>query len=145
MRFRKSAHAVYKTEYHIVWTPRYRRRLLKQGMKQYLEQMLENLEGLDEDIEVIKVNVQEDHVHVVMVIPPRIAVARVVQFMKSRTGKRMKEKFEFMTKAIYGKPGIWSRGYCVSTIGMNEQAILAYVEHQEQEDKGQLELALGRG
>jgi putative transposase len=113
-------------------------------MKQYLERLLKNLEGLDEDIEVIAVSVQEDHVHLVVVIPPRIAVARVVQYMKSRTGKRMKEKFEFMSKAIYGRSGIWSRGYCVSTVGLNEKAILAYVQHQEQEDKGQLEIDLGR-
>ena len=48
-----------------------------------------------------------------------------------------------MKKAIYGRVGIWSRGYCVSTIGLNEKAILAYVEHQEKEDKGQLTLGFG--
>jgi len=143
MRFRKSTHAVYKTEYHIVWTPRYRRKLLKSGVKEYLEKMLINLEDLDEDIEVMRVNVQLDHVHLVVVIPPRVSVAGVVQFMKSRTSKQLKEKFEFMQKAISGGAGIWSRGNCVSTIGMDEKAILHYVEHQEKEDKGQLNLELG--
>jgi putative transposase len=116
--------------------------LLKSGVKEYLEKMLKHLEGTDEDIEVIKVNVQVDHVHVVVVIPPRVAVARVVQFMKSRTGKRLREKFPFMKQAMYSGAGIWSRGYCVSTIGMNERAILNYVEYQEKEDKGQLSLDL---
>lgn len=54
----------------------------------------------------------------------------------------MKEKFEYMQKAIYGRGGIWSRGYCVSSIGLNEKAIFKYVEHQGKEDSGQLVLEL---
>ena len=143
MRFRKSTHAVYKTEYHIVWTPRYRRKLFVPGVKQYAEKLLSHLEGLDEDIEVMRVNVQLDHVHLIMVIPPRVAVADVVQFLKSQTGKLLKARFPFLQKAIYGREGIWSRGYCVSGIGLNEKEILAYVTYQDHEDRGQLQLDLG--
>ena len=101
-----------------------------------------NFDKLDEDIEVIKVSVQSDHVHVIMVIPPRVSVASVIQFMKSQTGKIMREKFQFIERAVNRRGGIWSRGYCVSTIGLNEKEILAYVEYQEKEDKGQLKLDL---
>ena len=72
MRFRKSTHAIYNTQYHIVWTPRYRGKLLVKGVQEYLEKLLLNMDGLDEDIEVRKVNVQDDHVHIVIVIPPRV-------------------------------------------------------------------------
>ena len=140
MRFRKSTHAVYRTQYHVVWTPRYRRKLFVAGVKEYLEKMLNNLEGLDGDIEVKKVNVRVDHVHLVIIIPPRLPVASVVQFMKTRTAAALKAKFDFMSKAIYGRPGIWSKGYCVSSVGLNEQQIMRYVEYQEKEDKGQLTL-----
>ena len=133
MRFRKSAHAVYKTEYHIVWTPRYRKKLFVEGIKQYAEKVLRHLDGLAEDIEVIKVNVQLDHIHMVIVIPPRVSVARAVQYIKSRSAKELKTKFPSMNKAIRGREGIWSRGYCVSTIGLSEKGILSYVEHQEKE------------
>ena len=75
MRFRKSAHAVYKTEYHIVWTPRYRRKLFVKGVKQYAEKIFRNIEDLDGDIEVIKTNVQIDHVHMIVVIPPRLSIS----------------------------------------------------------------------
>lgn len=143
MRFRKSTHAVYKTEYHVVWTPRYRRKLLVPGVKRYLEKLLKGFDGLDPDIEVITVNAQPDHVHLILVIPPRVAVADVVQFLKSQTGKRLAARFPFLKKAIYGREGIWSRGYCVSGIGMHEKEILAYVEHQDHEDRGQLQLDLG--
>ena len=63
-------------------------------------------------------------------------------FILYLTGKVVKEKFGYLTKTIGNKGGIWSRGYCVSGIGMNEKAIRAYVEYQEKEDKAQLELDL---
>ena len=78
----------------------------------------------------------------VIVIPPRIAVADVVQFIKSQSAKKLKAKFSFLPNAYASKEGIWSRGYCVSCIGLNEKEILAYVEYQEKEDKGQLQLTL---
>jgi len=140
MRFRRSLHAVYNTEYNIVWTPRYRRKVLVKGIKEYLEKVLMKLEGLEDDIEVLRVNVQEDHVHLVIIIPPRFSVAKVVQYMKSLTGRLLNEKFEFMRKAMYGKGGVWSRGYCVSTIGLNEKEIMEYVKYQGDDDRGQLKI-----
>jgi putative transposase len=140
MKFRKSAHAIYKTEYHLVWIPRYRHQVFVKGVKEYTEKLLNHIPELDPDIEVVKVNVQEDHVHMVVVIPPKYAVARVVQYIKSHSAKALKEKFPFLKKVYFSREGIWSRGYCVSSIGLNEKEILAYVEHQEKEDKGQLHL-----
>jgi putative transposase len=142
MRFRKSAHATYKTEYHLVWIPRYRRKIFVKGVKEYAEKILLHIFELDPDIEVIKVNVQEESVHMVIVIPPRIAVANAIQFIKTKSAKVLKAKFSFIQKTYARKSGIWSRGYCVSCIGMDEKEILAYVEHQEKEDKGQLQLVL---
>ncbi len=94
---------MYKTEYHVVWTPRYRRKLFVKGVKEYVEKVIERIEGLEEDIEVKKVNVQEDHVHIIIVIPPRVSVASVIQFMKTHTSKKIKEKFGHIQKAIYGR------------------------------------------
>ena len=142
MRFRKSNHAIYKTEYHVVWTPRYRRRIFTHGVQQYAFKLLKHLDTLDPDIEVIKLNVQPDHVHMVIVIPPRVSVAEVIQFIKSQSGSELKQKFPFLQKMFWGREGIWSRGYCVSTIGLNEKEILAYVEHQDKDDGGQLKLNL---
>lgn len=92
MRFRKGAHTVYKTEYHIVWIPRYRRKIFVKGVKEYTDTLLTNLPNLHSDIEVVKVNVRLDHVHLVLVIPPRVAVADVVQFIKSQSGKLLYRK-----------------------------------------------------
>ena len=141
MKFRKSSHAIYETEYHLVWISRYRRKVFVRGVKEYGEKLLAQIPELDPDIEVVKLNVHVDHVHMVVVIPPKYAVARVVQYIKSRSAKALKAKFPFLKKVYFSRGGIWSRGYCVSCIGLNEKEILAYVEHQEKEDKGQLQLA----
>ena len=142
MRFRKSCHAVYKTEYHIVWTPRYRRKIFTQGVKTYATDIIKHPDNLDDDIEVISLNVQPDHVHMVIVIPPRISVADVIQFIKTQSGQKLKLKFPFLQKVFRGREGIWSRGYCVSTVGLNEKEILAYVEYQGKEDSGQQKFIL---
>jgi len=112
------------------------------GVKEYTEKILSHIPELAPDIEVIKLNVQEDHVHMVVVIPPRIAVADAIQFIKTQSAKKLKAKFPFMQKTCVRKSDIWSRGYCVSCIGLDEKEILAYVAHQEKEDKGQLQLTL---
>ncbi len=122
MRFRKSAHSVYKTEYHVVWTPRYRRNLFSQtGVKAYAEKVLHNIENLEDDIEVKKMNVRPDHIHIIIIIPPRVSVASVIQFIKTQSSGKIKSKYSFLQKAIWGRSGIWSRGYYVSSIGMNKK------------------------
>ncbi|MBE3086717.1 MAG: transposase [Bacteroidetes bacterium] len=65
----------------------------------------------------------------IVVIPPRIAVANTIQYINNTVGKKLKAKFPFMQKIYARKGGIWSRRYCVSCIGLNEKEILAYVEH----------------
>lgn len=130
---------MYRTQYHLVWIPRYRRKVFVDGIKQFVEETLKHLPDLDPDIEVKKLNVQLDHVHMVIVIPPRIAVANAVSFIKSQSAKITRAKFPFFKKVYRGQDGIWSRGYCVSTVGLNEKEILRYVEFQEKEDKGQLQ------
>jgi len=105
-----------------------------------VEKILSHIPELYPDIEVVKLNLQEDHVHMVVVIPPRIAAADAIQYIKTQSAKKLKAKFPFMQKTYARKGVIWSREYCVSCIDLNEKEILAYVEHQEKEDKRQLQL-----
>ena len=140
MKFRKSTHVIYKTEYHLVWIPRYRRKVFVKGVKEYAEKLLSHIPELDPDIEVVKLNVRVDHVHMVVVIPPKYAVARVVHYIKSQSAKELKAEIPFLGKVYLSRGGMWSRGYCVSCIDLDEKGNLAYVEHQEKEDKGQLRL-----
>ena len=138
MEIRRQAHSVYRCEYHVVWIPRYRYKVLKAGVKEYLEVKLKEIRKHYPEIEYREWSIQEDHVHLVMSIPPRMSIAQVIQVIKSNTGKALKDKFDFLKKTYYGAGGIWSVGYFVSTIGLDAEMIKRYVRYQEKEDLGQI-------
>jgi putative transposase len=94
------------------------------------------------EIEYLERNIQSDYVHIVISFPPKYSIAKVVQIIKQNTGKALWEKFEFIRKRYWGRGGIWSVGYFVSTVGLDEQTIMRYVKYQEKEDLGQAKLAL---
>ena len=85
----------------------------------------------------IEQNHDKDHVHMMIIIPPKYSVGKIVGIIKANTSRSMKQKFEFLKKCYYGTDGIWSDGYLVSTIGLNEEIIRKYIEKQGQEDLGQ--------
>ena len=93
------------------------------------------------EIEYLERNIQLDHVHLVISFPPKLSISQVVQIIKSNTGKALKDKFDFLKQRYYGRGGIWSIGYFVSTVGLNEEMIMQYVKYQEKEDFGQAKLA----
>ena len=142
MRVRKSAHTVYKTQYHVVVVTKYRRKILGKGVSQYLRVIFQEIRKFRPEVEFVEIGVDRDHVHLHMVIPPKYAVSDIVGMMKSNTARRMKEKFPFLEKVYWGTDSIWSRGFFVSTVGINEQTIRNYVRWQGQEDFGQAQLEL---
>ena len=138
MKLHKQAHTVYKTQYHIVWVTRYRRKILVKGIEAYFKEALKEVREFFPDWFIEEIGTDEDHVHLYMVIPPKYAVSKVVEVMKSISSKRMKEKFpHFLKKVYWDGGGIWSRGFFVSTAGINEDVIRKYVKYQGQEDSSQ--------
>ena len=128
--------------YHIVWIPRYRYKVLVDGVDEYLLTKMEEVRKRYPEIEYVERNIRPDHVHVVVSFPPKYSISKVVQLIKSNTGRALWEKFEFLQKRYYGRGGIWSAGYFVSTVGLDEKVIRRYVKYQEEEDLGQAKLAL---
>lgn len=76
-------------------------------------------------------------------IPPKLSIGKVVGIIKANTSRRLKEKFSYLKEVYWGTDGIWSDGYFVSTVGINEEIIQKYIQHQGQEDSGQAQLVLG--
>ena len=140
MRFHKAAHTVYKTQYHIVWVTRYRKKILVPGVDRYLHVKLEEVRKWYPDWEYVAIGMEVDHVHLHMVIPPKYAVSFAVETLKKNTSRARSEKFAFLKQVYWDGEGIWSTGYFVSTVGVNEAIIRRYVEMQGQEDAGQAEL-----
>jgi putative transposase len=142
METRYSGHVVYRTEYHIVWIPKYRRRILNSGIKVYLVKALTSVLASMPGCEIIEINVQVDHIHMIIVIPPKYAVSDVVGRMKGETASQLRKRFNWLKKVYWKENVVWSTGYFVSTIGIDEDKMLKYVRWQESQDSGQAKLEL---
>lgn len=141
MQNRFSGHGVYRTEYHIVWIPKYRRRILNPGVKGYVNKLFPKVMRGMPGCEIERYSIQIDHIHMIMIIPPKYAVSEVLGRIKGWTGSQLRKKFAWLKKVYWKENLVWSPGYFVSTIGLDEQKILAYVQWQEKQDSGQAELA----
>lgn len=131
-----------RCEYHIVWIPRYRYKVLIRGVKEFLAIKLVEIRKNYPEIEYREWSIEEDHVHVIVSFPPRMSISKVVQIIKSNTGKALKGKFKYLRERYYRSGGIWSSGYFVSTIGLDERIIKKYVRYQAKEDLGQAKLEM---
>ena len=133
-RFKKLSHAIWYCTYHIVWTPKYRYRILKGEIKEEVEHCIL---GFSEQkrCEIKELNVQADHVHVVMMIPPKESISDMMGILKGRTAIRVFNKFQHLRQRPYWGNRFWSRGYCVDTVGLNEGMIRKNVKYQEDKEK----------
>ena len=138
MKLYKQAHAAYQCSYHIVWITRYRRKILVPGVAECFEAVIKEVRKFHPDWHVEEVGTDLDHVHLYMVVPPRYAVSAVVAALKANTGSAIRKKFShFLAKVYWDGGGIWGRGFFVSTVGVNEATIRAYVRYQGKQEEGQ--------
>lgn len=142
MRLIKSAHSVYKTQYHIAWATRFRHDFMNPGVTSYLRIKLKEVRAHYPDWGYIEIGTATDHVHLYMIIPPKYAVAKAIETIKTNTSRALKAYFPSLRKLYWDGGGIWSVGYFVSTVGINEAIIKRYVQLQGKEDIGQAKLEL---
>ena len=137
MDIKKQGHAAYYTRYHIVVSTKYRRKILRDGFGDYIKKAVIGIGKQYPEIEIIEVNTDVDHIHILATIPPKFSVSDIVKVIKAKTGHHMRKKFPFLDKVYWGVGGIWSVGYFVSTVGITEEIIRKYIEKQGEEDSGQ--------
>ena len=133
-RFKKLSHTLYECKYHIVFCPKYRFRIFKGEIGEYAKQQTYILCRQKDLIEVMELNVLEDHVHLVMSIPPKYSVSAVMGYLKGKLSIKLFQRYERLGKRFWGQH-LWSRGFCVSTIGLDEEKIRKYVKWQETKEK----------
>ena len=121
----------------MVLVTKYRQKVFNEGVFAYFEERLKEINKHYPEIIYERINHDKDHVHFVVSIPPKMSVGSVVRITKANTSKVMKDKFPFLKEIYWGTDGIWSDGYFVSTVGLNEETIKRYVENQGKEDTGQ--------
>ena len=126
------AHTKWNCKYHIVFTPKYRRKAIYGKLKADIGKILRELCKW-KDVEIIEATAMPDHVHMYVSMPPKMSVAGFVGFLKGKSALIIFERHANL-KYKYGNRHFWCRGYYVDTVGRNEKAIAEYVRNQEKED-----------
>ena len=133
-------HTTWDCKYHVVFIPKCRRKVLYQGLRRELGEVFR---GLAEQWEckVVEGHLMPDHVHMLLMIPPKHAVSQVLGFIKGKSAIHIARVYAGRRRNFVGQH-FWSRGYWVSTVGKNEAAVREYIQNQEKEDQRleQLEL-----
>ena len=142
MEVTKSAHSIYKLQYHLVWVCKYRRRILKPGVCGYFRRMLPKLLREMPGVHVKTIGFDEDHLHMLIEIPPKYSIASVVERLKGQSSSQLRKTFKWLGKVYWKENVVWSPGYFISSVGLDEQTIKNYVKNQGQQDSGQLLLEL---
>ena len=133
-RFRKLSHTLWHCQYHLVWVPKYRFRILS---GQVAGEVARCIRAFSEQkgAEVVELNVQIDPVHFLVLVPPKISISTFVGVVKGRTAVRVISKFRNLECKPYWSNHFWARVYCVDTIGLDEEKVRKYVKYQEKRQR----------
>ena len=131
MSYRKTAHSVYDLKYHIVWITKYRKPILRGEIgKRARELIRQTCASLD--VYIVKGHVSKDHVHLLVSVPPNLAISELVKRLKGRSSRLMLEEFGELRKVYWGRH-LWARGYFVASSGnVTDEVIAEYIEKQGQ-------------
>ncbi len=141
-KFNRLAHSIYECKYHVVFCPKYRHQVLRDEVAEYTKQQIYRLCQQKDKVKVLELNVQSDHEHLVVSIPPKYAVSSFIGYLKGKLAIHLFNRYEKLGRRYWGRH-FWSRGYCVSTVGLDEDKIRKYVKWQEKKEK-QLEAIQGK-
>ena len=132
-RLKRLAHSVWECKYHVVWCPKYRFKILEGAMAESVREILAQLCHW-KNLEILELNVQPDHVHLVLEVPPKYAVSDVIGFLKGKSAIKIFDRHLALKKRYWGRH-FWAKGYCVSTVGLDETAVRKYVKWQMNKEK----------
>jgi putative transposase len=133
-KYRKLSHVVYKCDYHIVWVPKYRFRILKGAIKDLVDRDIRMLCEWKQCV-VGEHNVQDDHVHLLVSVPPKLSISKLMGTLKGKIAIKLFKSYPKLQQKFYWGNHFWARGYFVSTVGVDEDMIRKYVKYQEKEEK----------
>jgi len=139
--WQSQSHVRWYCRYHVVFVPKYRKKSifgsLRRGIGRILRELCEQ-----HGVELVEGHAAVDHVHLCLSIPPKFSVANTVGFLKGKSAIRIHREYLGRRRNFTGFH-FWARGYCASTVGLDEDTIREYIQRQEQEEKRQEQLPLG--
>ncbi len=131
--FKRLAHAVWECKYHLVWCPKYRFRILSGEVGRSVRDIIKQLCEWKK-VEILAGNIQVDHIHLVVSMPPKYSVSELVGFVKGKSAIKIFDRHLELKRRYWGRH-FWAKGYCVSTVGLDEDQIRKYVLWQLKRDR----------
>jgi putative transposase len=131
--FRSLSHTTWDCKYHLIWIPKYRKKVLFGSLRKYLGDVFREL-ALQKESKVLEGHLMGDHVHMLVSIPPKYAVSQVVGYIKGKSAIHIARTYAGYRHNFIGQK-FWARGYLVSTVARDEDTIRKYIKRQEEADK----------
>ena len=127
------SHTRWNCKYHIVFTPKYRRKIVYGQLRKDVGKILRRLCEV-KDVEIIEAHAMSDHIHMLVRIPPKLSISRFMGYLKGKSAVLIHEQHANL-KYKYGNRTFWAKGYYVSTVGLNQKTIEKYIREQEADDR----------
>ena len=142
MALKRTSHAVYDTKYHLVWTPKYRKWILRGDIKGRVKEIFEEISE-DFDFEIEAAEITKDHIHFSLSFPPRYSISKVVGILKSVSASKVFQEFPEVKRQLWGGE-FWEDGYFARTVGdkVTADIIKKYIEYHQKEKKDFKQLKL---
>jgi len=131
--YNKLNHTTWDCKYHLIWIPKYRKKIIYGNLRRYLGEVLREL-ALQKESNIIEGHLMGDHVHLLISIPPKYAVSQVVGYIKGKSAIHIARTYAGRRHNFTGQ-NFWARGYFVSTVGRDEETVKNYIKKQEEADR----------
>ena len=131
--WRSQAHVTWDCKYHVVIVPKYRQKVFYGKFRRQVGEVIREL-CRQKEVELIEGNAAPDHIHMLLSVPPKYSIAYTVGFLKGKSAIRIHRQLMKKKGSLFGR-SFWARGYCVSTVGLDEEMIREYVKNQEKHDR----------
>ena len=138
--YKKLTHTTWECKYHLVWIPKYRKKVLYGNLRKYLGEVFKAL-ALHKESEILEGHLMGDHVHMLISIPPKYAVSQVVGYIKGKSAIHIARTYAGRRRNFVGQ-SFWARGYFVSTVGRDEGIVRKYIKRQDDIDQRNEQLEL---
>ena len=134
MELQYAEHHVYRLEYHLVWTPKYRHPVFREPQRGILKQVLIKA-AHDYDMEILEIEIPNDHIHVLISLPPTIMISECIRVLKSISAREFFKRFPEIREKYFWGGKLWTPSYYAETVGKrNETAIRKYIQNQLEEE-----------
>jgi REP-associated tyrosine transposase len=133
---RKNTHAKFDLKYHIVWTCKYRYPILQGRIATRVRALIRQI-AAENEVAILAGSISPRHLHMLVSVPPNLAPAKLVQYLKGVTSRKLQMEFPELKKRYWGQH-LWARGYFVASSGnVTDEVIKNYIEHQQDEDEAE--------